>query len=174
VFEHSGELAEVGGPAYLAQLLSAMVGIVNAGEYGRLIHDCWIRRELVDVGEQVVNRAFSADPGDELTGKEQIEAAEQRLFDLASEKAAEGGAITFEKALSRAIEVADAALKRGGGVSGLSTGLRDLDAKTGGLHRSDLLILAGRPGMGKTALATKIQSMTTRRSCRSENMPTGH
>jgi len=156
VFENSGELAEVGGPAYLAQLLSAMVGIVNAGEYGRLIHDCWIRRELVDVGEQVVNRAFSADPGDELTGKEQIEAAEQRLFDLASEKATEGGAITFEKALSRAIEVADAALKRGGGVSGLSTGLRDLDAKTGGLHRSDLLILAGRPGMGKTALATKI------------------
>jgi replicative DNA helicase len=153
-FEHSGELAEVGGPAYLAQLLSAMVGIVNAGEYGRLIHDCWIRRQLIDLGETVVNNAFGANA--ELDGKEQIEAAEQSLFDLASEKAGEGGAISFERALARAIEVADAALKRGGGVSGLSSGLRDLDAKMGGLHKSDLLILAGRPGMGKTALATKI------------------
>jgi len=153
-FEHSGELAEVGGPAYLAQLLSAMVGIVNAGEYGRLIHDCWIRRQLIDLGETVVNNAFGANA--ELDGKEQIEHAEQTLFDLASEKAGEGGAITFERALARAIEVADAALKRGGGVSGLSSGLRDLDAKMGGLHKSDLLILAGRPGMGKTALATKI------------------
>jgi replicative DNA helicase len=153
-FEHSGELAEVGGPAYLAQLLSAMVGIVNAGEYGRLIHDCWIRRQLIDLGETVVNNAFGAQA--ELDGKEQIEAAEQTLFELASEKAGEGGAISFERALARAIEVADAALKRGGGVSGLASGLRDLDAKMGGLHDSDLLILAGRPGMGKTALATKI------------------
>ena len=153
-FEHSGELAEVGGPAYLAQLLSAMVGIVNAGEYGRLIHDCWIRRQLIDLGETVVNNAFGANA--ELDGKEQIEAAEQSLFELASEKAGEGGAISFERALAHAIEIADAALKRGGGVSGLSSGLRDLDAKMGGLHKSDLLILAGRPGMGKTALATKI------------------
>jgi replicative DNA helicase len=153
-FEHSGELAEVGGPAYLAQLLSAMVGIVNAGEYGRLIHDCWLRRQLIELGETVVNNAFGADP--ELDGRQQIEAAEQALFELASEKAGEGGPIGFDRALAQAIEVANAALKRGGGVSGLSTGLRDLDAKMGGLHKSDLLILAGRPGMGKTALATKI------------------
>ncbi|MCU0943756.1 MAG: replicative DNA helicase [Rubritepida sp.] len=153
-FEHSGDLAEVGGPAYLAQLLGAMVGIVNAGEYGRLIHDCWMRRQLVDLGETVVNRAFGAEP--ELDGKLQIEAAEQTLFELASEKAGEGGAISFERALARAIELADAALKSGGGVSGLSTGLRDVDEKLGGLHGSDLVILAGRPGMGKTALATKI------------------
>ncbi|WP_184381796.1 replicative DNA helicase [Roseococcus suduntuyensis] len=156
VFEHSGELAEVGGPAYLAQLLSAMVGIVNAGEYGRLIHDCWLRRELVDLGEQVVNRAFGTDPDEDLPGKEQIEAAEQRLFDLATEKATEGGAISFERAMAHAIETANAAMQRGGGVSGLPSGLRDFDAKTGGLHPSDLLVLAGRPGMGKTALATKI------------------
>ncbi|MFN3449669.1 MAG: replicative DNA helicase, partial [Roseococcus sp.] len=153
-FEHSGELAEVGGPAYLAQLLSAMVGIVNAGEYGRLIHDCWLRRQLIELGETVVNNAFGADP--ERDGRQQIEAAEQALFELASEKAGEGGPIGFDRALAQAIEVANAALKRGGGVSGLSTGLRDLDAKMGGLHKSDLLILAGRPGMGKTALATKI------------------
>ena len=152
--EAAGELAEVGGAAYLARLLGAMVGIVNAGEYGRLIHDCWVRRQLVDLGETVVNRAFGAEP--ELEGKEQIEAAEQQLFNLATHKGAEGGAVTFERALAHAIEVAAAALQRGGGVSGLATGLRDLDAKTGGLHPSDLLVLAGRPGMGKTALATKI------------------
>lgn len=153
-FEHTGELAEVGGPAYLAQLLSAMVGIVNAGEYGKLIHDCYIRRQLIELGETVVNRAFGAEP--ELEGKHQIEAAEQQLFDLATEKASEGGAISFERALIRAVEVAAKAKENGGGVSGLATGLRDLDAKMGGLHNSDLMILAGRPGMGKTALATKI------------------
>jgi replicative DNA helicase len=153
-FEHTGELAEVGGPAYLAQLLSAMVGIVNAGEYGRLIHDCYIRRELIDLGETVVNRAFGSEP--ELEGKEQIEAAEQLLFDLATQKASEGGAITFERALTRAVEIAAKAKENGGGVSGLASGLRDFDAKMGGLHDSDLMILAGRPAMGKTALATKI------------------
>src|SRR5919202_5850 len=78
-FEHSGLLDEVGGPAYLAQLLSAMVGIINAGEYGRIVHDCWLRRQLVDVGEEVVNRAFGAEP--ELDAKMQLEAAEQRPFD---------------------------------------------------------------------------------------------
>ncbi|MCW8085928.1 replicative DNA helicase [Sabulicella glaciei] len=153
-FEHTGDLAEVGGPAYLSQLLTAMVGIVNAGEYGKLIHDHWLRRQLIDLGETVVNRAFGAEP--ELEGKDQIEAAEQALFNLATEKASEGGAISFEKALTRAVEVAAAALERGGGVSGLPSGLRDMDAKLGGLHDSDLLILAGRPGMGKTALATKV------------------
>ena len=153
-FEHTGELAEVGGPAYLTQLLTAMVGIVNAGEYGKLIHDLWIRRQLIDLGETVVNDAFGADA--EIAGKDQIEKAEQALFNLATEKASEGGAITFEKALTRAVEVAAAALERGGGVSGLPSGLRDVDSKLGGLHDSDLLILAGRPGMGKTALATKV------------------
>src|SRR5215213_1937791 len=133
-FEHSGLLDEVGGPAYLAQLLSAMVGIINAGEYGRLVYDCWMRRQLIDAGEEVVNRAFGAEP--ELDARQQLEAAEQRLFDLAKDGAAEG------------------AFSTPGGVSGLPSGLRDLDRRTGGLHGSDLVILAGRPGMGKTALAT--------------------
>jgi replicative DNA helicase len=154
-FEHSGVLDEVGGPTYLAQLLSAMVGIINAGEYGKIVHDCWLRRQLVDIGETVVNRAFGTDD-DPLEGKEQIEAAEQALFELASNKAGEGGAQPFDAALAKAVDAAATAMTKGGGVSGLSTGLRDLDARTGGLHRSDLLILAGRPGMGKTALATKI------------------
>jgi replicative DNA helicase len=153
-FEHSGVLEEVGGTAYLAQLLSAMVGIINAGDYGKAIHDAWIRRQLIDIGEVTVNRAFGSEP--ELNGIAQIEAAEQTLFDLATKGGAEGGLITFEKALTMAIEIAATAHKNQGSVSGLDTGLRDLNKKMGGLHPSDLIILAGRPGMGKTALATKI------------------
>src|ERR1700681_2243345 len=82
-FEHSGVLAEVGGTAYLAQLLSSMVGIINAGEYGRAVYDTWLRRQLIDIGETVVNNAFGAEP--ELDGRGQIEAAEQSLFQLATE-----------------------------------------------------------------------------------------
>ncbi len=153
-FEHAGVLDEVGGTPYLAQLLTAMVGIINAGEYGRAVYDTWLRRQLIDVGEVVVNNAFGADP--ELDGRKQIEAAEQQLFDLATEGGSNGGFVTFENALTEAIVGAERAFRRKGGVSGLSTGLRDLDAKMGGMHPSDLMILAGRPGMGKTALATKI------------------
>jgi len=153
-FEHSGILEEVGGTAYLAQLLTAMVGIINAGEYGRAIHDAWLRRQLIDIGETVVNNAFGMDA--ELDAKQQIESAEQQLFQLATEGGNDGGFITFERALTEAIHAAERAFHRAGGVSGLTTGLRDLDSKMGGLHPSDLLILAGRPGMGKTALATKI------------------
>ncbi len=153
-FEHSGQLMEVGGTAYLAQLLTAMVGIINAGEYGRTIHDAWLRRQLIDVGEEVVNRAFGMDP--ELDGRDQVEAAEQRLFDLATRGGSDGGFISFEKALTQAVQGADRAFRRPGHVSGLSTGLRDLDTKLGGLHPSDLIVLAGRPGMGKTGLVTKV------------------
>jgi len=153
-FEHSGLLEEVGGTAYLAQLLTAMVGIINAGEYGRAIHDAWLRRELIDVGETLVNNAFGADP--DLNGEGQLEAAEQSLFDLGAKGVNEGGFVTFERSLSDALRTAEKAFHNAGGVSGLTTGLRDLDKKTGGLHPSDLIILGGRPGMGKSALATKI------------------
>ncbi len=153
-FEHSGVLEEVGGVPYLAQLLTAMVGIINAGEYGRAIHDAWLRRQLIDIGEVVVNNAFGAEP--ELDGRAQIERAETDLFQLATEGRSTTGFVSFEQALTEAIESAQRAFHRSGHVSGLSTGLRDLDKKTGGLHPSDLVILAGRPGMGKSALATKI------------------
>ena len=95
-FEHSGILDEVGGTAYLAQLLTAMVGISNAGEYGRAIHDAWLRRELIDVGETLVNNAFGADP--ELNAEGQLEAAEQSLFDLGAKGVSDGGFVTFERA----------------------------------------------------------------------------
>jgi replicative DNA helicase len=153
-FEHNGLLDEVGGTAYLGQLLSAMVGIINAGEYGRVIHDAWLRRQLVDLGETMVNRAFGAEP--ELDGKLQLEAGEQALFDLSRAGESGGGFVSFERALSTAVNLAEKAFVNPGGVAGLSTGLRDIDAKLGGLHPSDLLILAGRPGMGKSGLAVKI------------------
>jgi replicative DNA helicase len=153
-FEHAGILDEVGGTAYLSQLLSAMVGIINAGEYGRAILDAWLRRQLIDIGETVVNNAFGADA--ELDGSQQIEFAEQSLFNLAADGGTPGGFVSFERALTDAILGAERAFRRSGSVSGLTTGLRDLDGKMGGMHPSDLLILAGRPGMGKTALATKI------------------
>jgi replicative DNA helicase len=153
-FEHAGILDEVGGTAYLTQLLTAMVGIINAGDYGRAIYDTWLRRQLIEVGETVVNNAFGADA--ELDGPQQIEYAEQTLFQLAAEGGSGGGFISFERALTDAILGAERAFRQTGTVSGLSTGLRDLDSKMGGMHPSDLLIIAGRPGMGKTALATKI------------------
>jgi len=153
-FEHAGVLEEVGGTSYLTQLLSAMVGIINAGDYGRVVYDTWLRRQLIDLGEVVVNNAFGATA--DLDGPQQIEAAEQALFDLAADGGGGGGFVSFERALTEAIAGAERAFKRAGHVTGLSTGLRDLDSKMGGLHPSDLVILAGRPGMGKTALATKI------------------
>ncbi len=153
-FEHSGVLDEVGGTAYLAQLLTAMVGIINAGDYGRTIYDAWIRRQLIDIGESVVNQAFAPEP--DLDGPKQIEMAEQSLFDLATHNTSDTKMMVFSSALAKAIGNAEKAFQNSGHVAGLSTGLRDLDKKTGGMHPSDLLILAGRPGMGKTALATKI------------------
>ena len=153
-FEHNGLLDEVGGTPYLAQLVQSMIGVINAGDYGRVVYDAWLRRQLIDVGEIVVNNAFGADP--ELDGRSQIEHAETQLFALATQNSVERGLVSFEKALAEAIEGAERAFRRSGHVSGLSTGLRDLDKKTGGMHPSDLVILAGRPGMGKSALATKI------------------
>jgi len=153
-FEHSGVLDSVGGPGYLAKLLTAMVGIINAGEYGRVIYDAWVRRQLIDIGENAVNNAFGARP--DLDGMDQISACEEQLYNLAENKGTDGGFVSFGKALTGAIEVAEKAFQRTGDVVGLTTGLRDFDKRTGGLHPSDLLILAGRPAMGKTALATKI------------------
>jgi replicative DNA helicase len=152
-FEHSGVLDEVGGPAYLAQLLSAMVGVINAGEYGRVVHDAWLRRQIIDLGETMVNRAFGSE--DVLEATEQLEAAEQALFDLSKDNGTSGGLIQLDRALAVAVDHAARAYQHGGGVSGLSTGLRSVDEKLGGLHPSDLLILAGRPGMGKSGLAMK-------------------
>jgi len=141
-----------GGMKYLASLSSNMVTVINTAEYGKLIYDLHLRRELIALGEDMVNAAFDAQIDE--TAEHQIEASEQRLFDLAASGASESGFKTFEKALTDAVELATAAHRRDGALAGVTTGLIDLDNKLGGLHPSDLLILAGRPSMGKTALAT--------------------
>ncbi len=145
-------LDEVGGAAYLAQLVGASVAIINAADYGRAIFDAFLRRQLIELGEEVVNSAFA--PGEGIDGEQQIEAAEQRLFELAGAGAGEKSFITFVRAATLAVEAANNAFQKSGHVAGIATGLTDLDRQLGGLHPSDLVILAGRPGMGKTSLAT--------------------
>jgi replicative DNA helicase len=154
LFDQDASLIEVGGAQYLARLAGAAVTIINAEDYGRAIYDLHVRRELIALGEDVVNDAFRQDLDD--PPREQIERTEKKLFDLATTGQAEGGFRLFSATLTSAINNAEAAFKRNGKTVGVATGLVDLDRKLGGLHRSDLIILAGRPSMGKTALATNI------------------
>lgn len=154
-FQHTGILDEVGGPAYLAQLLSAMVGILNAGEYGRLIVDCALRRELIDRAEELVNLSFGAD-----LGLDAYQIAERHLEALSMLGTAEGAQqtmFTIAQAAAGAIADSMAAAERGG-MTGLSLGMPSLDAIFGGHEPGTLHILAGRPGMGKTALGLEISN----------------
>ncbi|WP_309084000.1 replicative DNA helicase [Chelativorans sp.] len=139
---------------YLARLAAEAVTIINAADYGRAIYDLAIRRALITVGEDMVNIAYDA-PVD-MAPQAQIEDAERRLFELAETGRYDGGFESFGDATKTAIDMANAAFMRDGGLSGIATGLRDLDRRMGGLQPSDLVIIAGRPGMGKTSLATNI------------------
>src|SRR5215472_6969325 len=154
LFDQDGALAELGGAEYLTRLAESAVTIINAEDYGRRIHDLHLRRQLIDLGEDVVNDAFRHDLDDDAVN--QIERAEARLFELASSGQAEGGLRPLDAALRNALEMAEAAFQRSGRTVGVPTGFIDLDKKLGGLHPSDLIILAGRPSMGKTSLATNI------------------
>ena len=139
---------------YLARLAAEATTIINAEDYGRTVYDLSIRRDLITIGEDMVNLAFDA-PVD-ATPQAQIEDAERKLYELAETGRYEAGFQRFAQALTTAVDMAARAYQRDGRLSGLATGLTDLDSKMGGLQPSDLIILAGRPGMGKTALATNI------------------
>ncbi|MFD2236083.1 replicative DNA helicase [Aureimonas populi] len=139
---------------YLARLAAEATTIINAADYGRAIYDLALRRSLIGIGEEMVNTAFDA-PLD-TPPKVQIEEAERRLFELAETGRYDGGFQAFTDAMSLAIEMAGAAKDRDGGLSGISSGIRELDRRMGGLQPSDLIILAGRPAMGKTSLVTNI------------------
>jgi len=139
---------------YLARLAAEAVTVINAADYGRAIYDLATRRALITVGEDMVNIAYDA-PVD-MSPAEQIEDAERRLFELAETGRYDGGFESFSDAIKTAVDMANAAYMRDGGLSGIATGLRDLDKRIGGLQASDLIVLAGRPGMGKTSLATNI------------------
>ncbi|WP_441235586.1 replicative DNA helicase [Bradyrhizobium sp. 930_D9_N1_4] len=148
---------DVGGMTigqYLARLAAEATTIINAQDYGRTVYDLALRRDLIGIGEDMVNVAYDA-PVD-FAPRAQIEDAERRLYELAESGRYDGGFQKFSQALAIAVDLAAKAFQRDGRLSGISTGMRDLDTKMGGLQHSDLIIVAGRPGMGKTSLATNI------------------
>ena len=147
-------LKELGGPAYLARLAGAAISTFAVRDYAQMIHDMAIRRELIGLGHDIAGKAARAEVASE--PRDQIIEAEQKLYKLSEQGQSESGFQSFLKAVTDAVNVANAAYQREGGLAGVSTGLVDMDKKLGGLHKSDLLILAGRPSMGKTSLATNI------------------
>ncbi|MBU3887379.1 replicative DNA helicase [Methylosinus sporium] len=154
---HLGDVELPGGvtmQAYLARLAREATTIINAEDYGRTIHDLAVRRELIVIGEDIVNSAYDA--AVDQAPRQQIEEAERKLYAVAETGRYDGGFQRFADALSTAMDMASSAYQRDGHLSGVATGLVDLDEKMGGLQKSDLIIVAGRPGMGKTALATNI------------------
>src|SRR5499427_5235469 len=156
---------------YLARLAAEATTVINAEDYGRTIYDLSIRRSLIVIGEDMVNVAFDA-PVDFMP-RDQIEDAERRLYELAETGKYDGGFQRFAAALTTAVDMAARAYQRDGRLSGLATGLHDLDRMMGGLQPSDLVIVAGRPGMGKTALATNM-AYNIARAWRGDVRPDGH
>ncbi len=152
-FRRDPAFEELGGLRYLADLVDRAPPAANAADYGRLIYDLALRRDLIRIGGEISNVATT---DAETDARDQIEHAEAQLYTLAENGSASTGFVNFSDALRGAIEMAAEAYDRDGGLAGISCGLIDLDQKLGGLHPSDLLILAGRPSMGKTALATNI------------------
>lgn len=160
-FEKDVDLEHVGGSRYLTDLAAHVVSVVNAGDYGRTIYELHLRRALIAMGEDVVNEAYSHDV--DVSAQAQIEQAEKRLFDLATAGDFRGGFVPFSQSLAGAIKHAQLAYQREGLITGVTTGLSDIDRKLGGLQKSDLIILAGRPSMGKSALAANIAFNAARR-----------
>ncbi|MGA8156997.1 MAG: replicative DNA helicase [Rhodoplanes sp.] len=164
------DVAGLTASQYLARLAAEATTVINAEDYGRTIYDLALRRALVGIGEEMVNEAYDA--AVDSSPRDQIEAAERNLYELAETGRYDGGFQRFAQALTTAVDMAARAYQRDGRLSGLATGLRDLDRMMGGLQSSDLVIIAGRPGMGKTALATNI-AYNIARAWRGEVRPDG-
>lgn len=147
-------LLEVGGHAYLAGLVQAAPALPNVRDFARILHDLSVRRTLIRIGEDIVNTAYEA-PHDK-PPKDQIEEAEKALYRVSESSKYGAGPIDFAESLRRTVELAERAQARGGRISGLITGFSDIDSLLGGLQPSDLIIVAGRPGMGKSSLATNM------------------
>ena len=152
--EADGSLDDIGGSQYLARLAGSVVTFVNAADYGRTIYDRHLRRALIAIAQDTADRAYDYDL--DVDAIKQIELAEEGLFDLATSGEYGEGFKTFQASLTDAVQIALAAYQRDGHVSGVGTGFSDLDGLLGGMHKGELLVLAGRPSMGKTALATNI------------------
>jgi replicative DNA helicase len=163
MFEADEGMKEVGGAAYLAQLTGSGAAVIGARDFAQQVYDLALLRALVGVGRDMVESAL--DTSDEVAPLQQIERAEGELYKVAEEGGAEGKAKSFAEATRDALETAEKALNSGG-LSGFTTGLESLNAKIGGLHKSDLIIVAGRPGMGKSALGTNIAFAAAQRFLR--------
>ena len=153
-FKRDPAFEELGGIRYLADLVDRAPPAANAAEYARVVYDLALRRELIRIGGDIAAGASHGDAA--LSARDQIESAEQQLYSLAETGASSSGFMPFADALRGAVEMAAEAYSRDGGLAGVSTGLTDLDQKLGGLHPSDLVILASRPSMGKSSLAANI------------------
>ncbi len=151
-FEH--EKDELNIPEYLVKITKFSTSVRQAIEYSKIIYDMFVRRELIKISEQIIDDAKGSDLDN--NGQNIIENSEKLLYDLAEKGTFNSSLIKFDDAMKQTIEMASAAYKNEGGIVGVPTGLRDLDDKLGGLHQSDLIIIAGRPSMGKTSLATNI------------------
>ena len=153
-FENNNNLSEIGGIEYLVKLTRYTASIKQAIDYAKVIHEMFLKRELITISEDISEN--SKNESIEKTGENIIEDAEQSLFQLAERGNFSQSYMKFNIALDQTIEMATLAMQSDQGVVGVPTGLIDLDEKLGGLHKSDLVIIAGRPSMGKTALATNI------------------
>ena len=145
---------ELNIPEYLIKITKFSTSVRQAIEYSKIIYDMYVRRELIKISEGIIYNAKENDL--ETNGKDIIENSEKLLYDLAEKGTFNSSLIKFDDAMKQTIEMASAAYKNEGGIVGVPTGLRDLDDRLGGLHQSDLIIIAGRPSMGKTSLATNI------------------
>ncbi|HWH17390.1 MAG TPA: DnaB-like helicase C-terminal domain-containing protein, partial [Allosphingosinicella sp.] len=161
MFEADEEMKELGGPAYLAQLTGSGAAIIGARDFAEQIYELALLRALIGVGRNMVEQAL--DTSEDVDPKSQIEDAEAALYRVAEEGGGESSVKSFAQATRVAVQMAEKALNTGGGLSGLTTGFDSINGKTGGLHHSDLIILAGRPGMGKSSLATNIAVNTAKR-----------
>jgi replicative DNA helicase len=164
------DVAGLTASQYLARLAAEATTVINSEDYGRTIYDLALRRALIGIGEEMVNEAYDA-PVDSAP-RDQIETAERSLYELAETGRYDGGFQRFAQALTTAVDMAARAYQRDGRLSGVATGLRDLDRMMGGLQPSDLVIIAGRPGMGKTALATNV-AYNVARAWRGDVRPDG-
>jgi replicative DNA helicase len=160
-FEADESMRELGGPGYLIKLTADGAGLIGARDFAQQIYDLALLRELVTVGRTLVDNAL--DTSESVDPKGQIEAAESALYKVAEGESETGSMKSFLAASTEAIRNVEKALQSGGSLSGVTTGLDSINAKCGGLHNSDLVILAGRPGMGKTSLATNIAFNAARR-----------
>ncbi len=164
LFDGDEAMKEVGGPAYLAQLTGSGAAVIGARDFAQQIYDLALLRALIVVGRGLVEGAL--DTSEEIAPLAQIEKAETELYKVAEEGGSDGRAKSFSEAATEAVKMAEKALNSGGHLSGITTGLDSLNSKIGGLHDSDLMIIAGRPGMGKSALGTNIAFAAAQRLIR--------